>query len=628
MHTSTTIPPMDDDDRSSCDIALNRIETTILTPNGDVLVCRGRDSEFVHQEMRSVWQQNVEEMPLQSALCADFEDAQICCAVGSTADDVVYTAPPRAGLLGGAAPQKPNKMIEMNGGSSFPRDNSLDGLAAIPSFDYSHHEATSVSPEKPRRTLLQISENEEAKASPTSSAAGLSTFFGSLLSPSEPEKDSRPIVILQSKVVTPESLVPPSVMHGVPTCLPGLSEIHVTHISAHPLGSHVLLISSDALLFSYGLNDCGQLGLGTPETFVRTPTLVTAVLEGGGKTVTCSAGVDNSLIVVKTLDRRVRSRNAAVNLHRVTSSPPRLDQAKSEEGEGRAPDDVMMYHHQVYGFGSNASNKLGLVNSDENANLSLPHRVALHAKVWPEAAKSLPMSGVFQVATSVNHSAALVRRGTGSIEMYTWGEPRFHALGEEVSASALRGESVAFPTKVEALSYRPPSSENGEDSISYLQESEYPAKLTLGPNCTFVITNTGRCLSIGTNENGLLGLGKASESAPTAIPFPNDGPISSVSVGAQHALATSVSGHVYSWGHDPASKRTTSRPVQVAFLPTTKAAAGFDSSAFVSRSGIVHTCGLKSGRLGQGEVPPNPKLPTPLFGGLRLWREGEAVEQT
>jgi alpha-tubulin suppressor-like RCC1 family protein len=442
------------------------------------------------------------------------------------------------------------------------------------------------------------------------------------MSPADPNLGAHaPVVIFQSKEVTPATLKAPSVMHGVPTCLPTLSEIRITQISANPLGSHVLLISSEALLFSYGQNDYGQLGLGLPlDTFVRTPTIVTAILEGGGKAVSCSAGVCHSLIVVKTEEQRVLRK--AFALQRAISSPSRLG---GHDGNSSLtpnnPDDLVLYHHQVYGFG--ASRNLGLMNSENNAAacVSLPHRVALHAKVWPEreasSVEGLPPAGVFQVEAALNHSAALVRRATGAIELYTWGDQSL-ALG-----GGGTGLTPSVPTKVESLSYKPLSEVPNNGNGSYLKDSEHLQQVYLGPDCTFVMTNTGRCMSFGTNHDGLLGIGKYSASVPTDISFPTEDSISSISIGAQHAMATSCNGKAYVWGADPALRRTSSRPEPLAG-PTIVAAtafAGYDASALVTQSGVVQTCGQKSGRLGQGEVPPNPRVPTRLFGGLRLWRE-------
>jgi alpha-tubulin suppressor-like RCC1 family protein len=441
------------------------------------------------------------------------------------------------------------------------------------------------------------------------------------------------------------------VMHGVPTCLPGLTDIRISQVSANPLGSHVLLISYESLLFSYGLNDCGQLGIGTPETFVRNPTLVTAVLEGGGKTIACAGGTNYSLIVVKTSEQRVqtlrenqehnlidvqrvtssstaRHPTSSFEMLRATSSPSRIDVKKSQDDptvEHVEPSgEVIMDHHQVYGFGANDYFKLGLVNppTDEKTILSLPHRVALHAKVWSgdDSTSDFPSAGVFGVAASVTHSAALVRRATGAIELYTWGQAQYGALGQSEEARV-----VSLPTRVAELSYTQSSNDATDvDSITYLRENEYPINVNLGPGCTFVTTNTGRCLSFGTNEDGLLGLGRNFEPEPTQLKFSDsDEYVASISVGARHAVATTAGGRVYTWGQDPASKRMLSRPEPLLSLNSVKAFAGYDLSAFVASSGLVQTCGTKSGRLGQGEVPPNPRVPTPLFGGLRLWQDEE-----
>mmetsp|Transcript_10658 Transcript_10658/g.16319 ORF Transcript_10658/g.16319 Transcript_10658/m.16319 type:complete len:654 (-) Transcript_10658:8-1969(-) len=623
-------------------VSMSKIETTVLTPYGDVLVCRDRNSKFMSRAKPDDLVQNSAVAKAEDAIATNYcdEGDPFCgnpCSRHDTDTDL-----PRTGLLGGALDDVQLKTRV----PPASKENMFDDLSAPPSFDYSQYEATSVVPTTNFRSpLMEVPENEELEDT-SSSNIGLSKLFGSLLGP-EQEVQSTSKAILNRKVVTPDSLEPPQVMHGVPTCLPGLSEIRISKISANPLGSHVLLISAEALLFSYGLNDTGQLGLGTAETFIRTPTLVTAVLEAGGKTISCAAGVDNSLIVVKTDGQRVRSlrdkeleneggtiamqrvtssvnNNGKIQMTRVISSPSHLDIRRSEEEDSQSGGAVM-FHHQVYGFGANQHKKLGLINPplDERDHLNLPHRVALSAKVWPDEtaslSRSLPPAGVFQVAASVNHSAALVRRGTGDIELYTWGETRHNAL-----AIPETGNVVPVPEKVHSLSYSPPSHSSVGDSITYLEDSEYPANVTLGPNCTFIITSTGRCITVGTHDDGMLGIGKTSTMDPVELVFTNKDRIASVSVGSQHAFATSQSGNVYTWGRDPVSGKCALRPELVSLPPTAKACAGFDASAYVGKSGLVQTCGLKSGRLGQGEVPPNLTVPAPLFGGLRLWNEHDA----
>jgi hypothetical protein len=63
----------------------------------------------------------------------------------------------------------------------------------------------------------------------------------------------------------------------------------------------------------------------------------------------------------------------------------------------------------------------------------------------------------------------------------------------ESGALGLASESGAV-TMVESLSYNPSLV---DDEDSYLNPSEYPTQVALGSNCTFVVLNTGRCLSFG-----------------------------------------------------------------------------------------------------------------------------------
>lgn len=554
--------------RGSFNICLSRLETTILTPSGDVLVCRGRD--FARRSDRRDLQTT------RNGLCAI--DANSFCDV---CVNVNGSHQNNENANGSSGTGYGRGQIQLDNESA--KENYND-LSAPPSFDYSNYEPAIPIADKqqPRHPLAQVpeqngSENED----------GFVRLFGSLLSsPNGASEHQHHPKKEPENPMTSDALSTPTVLHGVPTCL--MREIRISAISANALGSHVLLISTQALLFSYGSNTHGQLGLGTSELFVPTPTLVTAVLEGGGKTLHCSAGVDYSLICVKTRQRRTQK-----------NSGDALSQGASD-----------FYLHQLYGFGSNKGKKLGLYKNASEMNVTLPHRIALHAKVtWPSDANekssqqkgfaALPV-GIFCLAASSNHSAALIRSATGAVDLFLWGESG--ALG-------LASDSGAI-TKVESLSFNPALV---DDEDSYLMPSEYPSQVALGVNCTFVLLNTGRCLSFGGSH--LLPEKVCLE--PTEVEL--DSRIVSLSVGSQHVLATCVGQKVYSWGVDPATHTITARPLEVG-KRAIQTFAGHDASAFVLEDGTVQTCGASSGRLGQGEVPPNPKKPTAVFGGLRLWR--------
>jgi len=303
---------------------------------------------------------------------------------------------------------------------------------------------------------------------------------------------------------------PSFALPGVPSFLHHLSQIRITSLSAHPRGHHVLLISEEGLLFSYGSNECGQLGLGEQSLKrstlsangglkhcfkVTVPSIVTPLLENGGKTINCAAGIDYSLVVVKTEWTRIA--------HRKSQHQQRARRNMNSTGvHSSAVAHECNAYHQMYGFGNNKHRKLGLLDPDvpvswrdslpsngyanlhrncstdrtvdarrpleavspsplisslasfaddstDGANeaacnyVFLPRRVALYCKVIPqEPSTSLtvapvpPPYGLFSVAASINHSAALVRRPSGAIELYTWGKGDDGALGLAVPAAA------------------------------------------------------------------------------------------------------------------------------------------------------------------------------------------------
>lgn len=331
---------------------------------------------------------------------------------------------------------------------------------------------------------------------------------------------------------------PFSPLYGVPTFLHHLSQIRITKISAHPQGQHVLLISTEGLLFSYGSNEFGQLGLGrnnasrtllssssssssppnsplstnngvsSPSStttspsnpkqhpFEKTtvPSIVTSLLENGGKSINCAAGIDYSLVVVKTEGARMagggRRRRHRKHQEKKTSNVHRMHHdGGNGNGIGEQQQHTNTAHHQLYAFGNNDHGKLGLhqhadrshrddtrvrgnnatTTTSQEASFSppsspgsladssvddgmseassstcvyLPRRVALECTVIPECMSgpsSLPPYGIYSIAASIHHSTALVRRPSGEIELYTWGKD--HAVGLESPVSLSTSET-------------------------------------------------------------------------------------------------------------------------------------------------------------------------------------------
>jgi len=597
-----------------------------------------------------------------------------------------------------------------------------DLILSLPSFDYSHikeghndmvPQAENKTQENERSNQYSLDDKrpqqqKEQQLAMSSTLLECQTEKKTGGPQTQPRKDSNAVLSSDQKF-----------FHGVPLFLSTLSQVRITKVSANPLGAHVLMISKEALLFTYGLNHRGQLGIGfqsevrnNKRGFHTTPTLITPLLENGGKAINCAAGVDHSLVVVATECRRLQklqtSQDVAESDFRVESSSghkasyqsPRTEEQKETNNGGERVDDERSHfsekslqYHQVYAFGRNNFMKLGLLrphlneqksNGESTQDVVLPRRVGLHCTVWPQEEDtnddSLPSQGVFDIAASTEHSSALVRRATGDVEVYMWGNASLGALGLplDMKDQEIRGEIARkpsfkkknispLPTLLESLCYR-----KNKDP-----RSPFAKQVSLGPHCSFVVMSNGKCMSCGFSAEGMLGHGYNTtfSKEPCEVFFSQSqdeneirNRIVSVSAGAFHALALSDDGQVFSWGinsnerlglgafdyssispsisekkenlvviewvpqkinvEEKSFSRSDENNISVATREETTnrnrialACAGYDSSFLVTESGQVLSFGKRSGRLGMGEISSNVDTPKPLYGGLHLFHQ-------
>lgn len=463
------------------------------------------------------------------------------------------------------------------------KGTSDDLILSLPSFDYSHII------DGDNDMIPQTEQKSEDKKGDKTRKSDISFLLASaILSESRTKKnnakassDSQPTIQDNEQ----------RFFHGVPLFLSTLSQIRITKVSSNPLGAHVLMISQEALLFSYGLNHCGQLGIGFKSEvknekrgFHTTPTLITPLLENGGKAINCAAGVDYSLVVVSTGGRRLQKfqldHDISPSDHCVESFNPssegKSDNNPDDEVDGKDRtnfSEESVQYHQVYAFGRNSFMKLGLIRPHFNEghkegespeDVVLPRRVGLHCTVWPNEESvngaSLSSQGVFDIAASTDHSSALVRRANGDVEVYMWGNASMGALGLplDINYNDVRGEIARRPTfKKKKISPLPTIVESLCHRRSKDPHSPFATKVSLGPHCSFVVMSDGKCMSCGFSAEGMLGHAYntifSMEPSEIFLP-PSEGGsdssrrIVSVSAGAFHALALSADGNVHSWG--------------------------------------------------------------------------------
>jgi alpha-tubulin suppressor-like RCC1 family protein len=531
--------------------------------------------------------------------------------------------------------------------------------------------------------------------------------------------------------------------HGIPTFISHFSNVKIQQVSANPMGAHVLLISQPGILYSYGLNTYGQLGIGILSSnreihqgYIMRPTIVTSLLENGGKAIACAAGVSHSLVVVEVEGKRIiKSQSFEMVLQKqplprnvlssTTSTIFRTRQLSDIDNSSNnsSSESVTVKHQQVYGFGRNDYMKIGLVspkiststnipanvpstataghNLDNIDCVTLPHRVALRCSVeynnytnhrssnGSHQRQQHQMQGIFAISASAEHSAALVHKQNGDVELYTWGNATYGTLGLPPSScitplpmatTTLR--IAPHPSLVACISK---SSQVDARSPSLLLRDlhEYPIDISLSRCCSFVVTNIGRCFSFGTSEDGMLGLGRnvTETHVPMEVTIPKHAQhekVISVSAGAAHVTICTDEGNVYSWGarspagfdvHTSTSTMQQSKnrkqptllkeptpieeliqfewsPRLVDFSTTmvdnfkksrysisdstrrkiVQARAGYDCTFFVTQYGKVLSTGKCSGRIGQGECDTDVTIPKPLYGGLHLFQQNENTD--
>lgn len=287
-------------------------------------------------------------------------------------------------------------------------------------------------------------------------------------------------------------------LHGVPTFLNSLSSIAVSQVSAHPLGSHVLFICQQGMLFSYGSNNHGQLGLGLSESNVLNnnsqnnnegnttscdedidnanntnnnhdyygkPQLVTSLLENGGKSILCSAGVTHSLVVIRTSGKRLGRyyHTADSNLSSNITCKKSNDENKERQQEQQDPN----YHPLSSSFSRDFNDhdqptlveespgsspqlrKIKSAPTRENLSAGVGNQLGMNKNknINSSSSSSSSSNNNTNVFSSNNHTN--VRRSEGQIyhhQVYAFGQNDYMKLGLIHPPGV--GQDVYTPQKV------------------------------------------------------------------------------------------------------------------------------------------------------------------------------------
>ena len=208
------------------------------------------------------------------------------------------------------------------------------------------------------------------------------------------------------------------------------SEEKAMHIAAGYC--HAIAVSQNGSLYAWGNNEFGQLGIDLKHT--NKPEKVTA-LKNRMEKVACgmfhSAGISQEEYLFTWGANKNGQLGQLDYSNRRYPERVFVNELKDESIRwvtcGPNHTLVISRSGQMYGFGNNASNRLGCAEYKLKMNKNLqPTKINLHSNDEKDQVKSGEI--LMQVATSSNCSMALKSNGT----LYTWGKNFKRCLGRDV----------------------------------------------------------------------------------------------------------------------------------------------------------------------------------------------------
>jgi alpha-tubulin suppressor-like RCC1 family protein len=296
-----------------------------------------------------------------------------------------------------------------------------------------------------------------------------------------------------------------------------------------------LAATSTGQLYSFGVNDYGQLGsTANVETNKPNPTPALVVLPGATGPVTAiAAGANFGLAATSTgqlygfgengFGQLGNTTNSGIGKANPTPTLISLPGATGPVAQLAAGGDhslVLTSTGQLYTFGYDAYGQLGYAGL-ENANPT-PTLLGIPGATGPVTAMA---AGVF-------HSLVLTSTG----QLFSFGNNQYGQLGRPTNSGT--ETATPTPTQVSLPGASGPVAE----------------KIAAGGFHSLAATPTGQLYSFGRNVVGELGSttnngSNSANPAPTLVGLPGaTGPVTSVSAGLSHSLAATSTGQLFAFG--------------------------------------------------------------------------------
>ena len=305
-----------------------------------------------------------------------------------------------------------------------------------------------------------------------------------------------------------------------PVQLPPRSRILQVSVS----GTHIIALTSEHLVFTWGEGRKGQLGHGEIESWRSRPHCVEALKEksitrvgaGDGFSVFTS---DNGIVMTcgdGSFGALGHGDWQGSSLPQLVKTLLQIDVKAIACGSEHVV--VVGGQGDVYAWGRGEGGRLGLGHEDDCCS---PNEVKIDTeKVF-----------IINVKCSGNATMLLCDKG----ECYATGGNKYNRLGlDDVKITALLSthvEKTATPTKVKALA-------------KYVI-----VDLAMGPNHTVCLTNAGKILTFGRNSEAQLGRGHARHVAgPDVVKLMQEKEVTMVSCGSTFTMVGTNENVLYFWG--------------------------------------------------------------------------------
>ena len=337
--------------------------------------------------------------------------------------------------------------------------------------------------------------------------------------------------------------------------------------------SHTLGVTTTGLLYGWGYNNSGQVGVNSLST-ISSPVLVSGPAATSWSTVAAGALHSLALTSTKLLYGWGQNTSGQVGINSLAnvSSPvaivgPAAVQSWKQVAGSAGATLAIKSDGTLWGWGANPA---GAVGNLSTATVSSPVLVSGPAGASWSA-----------IAAGASHSLGITTTG----QLYGWG----------LNASGQLGINTLTPTSSPVLV-------SGPIGASW-------STISAGGVHSLGITTTGLIYGWGLNNSGQVGINStATVSSPVLVSGPAATSWSAVAAGASHSLGIATTGQLYGWGLNAsgqlgiAALTTKLSPVLVSGPAATSwsvVAAGLSFSFGITTTGRLYGWGLNtSGQLG------------------------------